>query len=66
VAFRGQTLARWRATFALNLEAAMLACREAYLSMRATGGAIVNVASLAAHGPGKWMGADYAAAKAGW
>lgn len=28
-------------------------------------GAIVNVASLAAHGPGRWMGADYAASKAG-
>jgi 3-oxoacyl-[acyl-carrier protein] reductase len=28
------------------------------------GGAIVNVASISAHGPGKWMGADYAASKA--
>ena len=64
-AFRAMTLERWRATFALNLEAAMLASREAYLHMRTGGGAIVNLASLAAHGPGKWMGADYAAAKAG-
>ncbi len=64
-AFRAMTLERWRATFALNLEAAVLASREAYLHMRAKGGAIVNLASLAAHGPGKWMGADYAAAKAG-
>lgn len=64
-AFRAMTLERWRATFALNLEAAMLASREAYLHMRLGGGAIVNLASLAAHGPGKWMGADYAAAKAG-
>ncbi len=64
-AFRAMNLERWRATFALNLEAAMLASREAYLHMRAKGGAIVNLASLAAHGPGKWMGADYAAAKAG-
>lgn len=31
---------------------------------RARRGSIVNVASLAAHGPGRWMGADYAAAKA--
>jgi 3-oxoacyl-[acyl-carrier protein] reductase len=66
VAFRGMTLDRWRATFRLNLEAALCASREAYVAMRATpGGGIVNVASLAAHGPGKWMGADYAASKAG-
>jgi 3-oxoacyl-[acyl-carrier protein] reductase len=66
LAFRGMTLERWRATFAQNLEAAMLATREAYVFMRAAGGgAIVNVASIAAHGPGKWMGADYAASKAG-
>jgi 3-oxoacyl-[acyl-carrier protein] reductase len=66
VAFRGLTLEKWRATVALNLEAAFLACQEAYLVMRQQKtGAIVNVASLAAHGPGKWMGADYAAAKAG-
>ena len=51
---------------ALNLEAAFSACQQAYLVMRQQKtGAIVNVASLAAHGPGKWMGADYAAAKAG-
>jgi 3-oxoacyl-[acyl-carrier protein] reductase len=63
--FRGLTLTQWRATFALNLEAAMLAAREAYILMRGAGGAIVNVASLAGHGPGRWMGADYAASKAG-
>ncbi len=66
VAFRGLDLERWRATQSVNLEAAFLACREAYLVMRkARKGAIVNVASLAAHGPGRWMGADYAASKAG-
>ena len=66
LAFRGLTLEKWRATQALNLEAAMIACREAYLIMRGQhGGGIVNIASIAAHGPGKWMGADYAAAKAG-
>ncbi len=66
VAFRGLTLESWRKTFALNLEAAFLACQEAYACMRAQrAGGIVNVASLAAHGPGKWMGADYAASKAG-
>lgn len=66
VAFRGLTLEAWRATFRVNLEAALLACQAAYVRMRAQrGGAIVNVCSLAAHGPGKWMGADYAASKAG-
>ena len=72
--FRGLDLDGWRATHSVNLEAAFVACREAYLVMRAksrsrpsgaTRGAIVNVASLAAHGPGRWMGADYAASKAG-
>jgi 3-oxoacyl-[acyl-carrier protein] reductase len=65
-AFRSLRIEGWRAAFALNLEAAFLASQAAYVSMRQQGGgAIVNVASLAAHGPGKWMGADYAAAKAG-
>lgn len=63
-AFRGMTLGKWRETFTINLEAAMLACRQAYIEMRSGGGGIVNIASLAAHGPGKWMGADYAASKA--
>jgi 3-oxoacyl-[acyl-carrier protein] reductase len=65
VAFRGITLEAWRRTFAVDVDAAMEASREAYVLMRRVGaGAIVNIASLAAHGPGKWMGADYAAAKA--
>ena len=64
-AFRGLTLDGWRRTFALNVEAALLASQTVYGPMRAQqGGAIVNIASLAAHGPGQWMGADYAAAKA--
>lgn len=64
--FRALTLASWRGTFATNLEAAMLATQAAYLEMRNhRKGAIVSVASLAAHGPGRWMGADYAASKAG-
>ena len=66
VAFRGLDLARWRHTFAINLEAALLATQAAYPTMRQQRrGAIVNIASLAAHGPGRWMGADYAASKAG-
>lgn len=65
VAFRGLDLAGWRRTFSLNLEAAMLSCQAAYQLMRKQrGGSIVNIASLAAHGPGRWMGADYAASKA--
>ncbi len=66
LAFRGMTLDGWRATQQVNLEASMLAAQEAYLVMRKQrSGCVVNVASLAAHVPGGWMGADYAAAKAG-
>ncbi len=65
-AFRGVTLDKWRTIFRTNLEAAVLASREAYILMRSKQeGAIVNIASIAAHGPGKWMSADYAASKAG-
>jgi NAD(P)-dependent dehydrogenase (short-subunit alcohol dehydrogenase family) len=63
--FRALSLAQWRATFAVNVEAPLLAMQAAYVFMRAQrAGAIVNIASLAAHGAGKWMGADYAASKA--
>ena len=66
IAFRGLTLEKWNATLAVNLDAAMSASRDAYIHMRKAGsGNIVNIASLAAHGPGRWMGADYAASKAG-
>lgn len=66
VAFRGLDLDSWRATQRVNLEATFAASRAAYKVMRkAKGGSIVNMASLAAHGPGGWMGADYAASKAG-
>ena len=66
VAFRGLDLDAWRATQRVNLEATFAASRAAYRVMRkARGGSIVNMASLAAHGPGGWMGADYAASKAG-
>ncbi len=66
VAFRGLKLDDWRATQQLNLESAFVACQEAYRLMRlARSGSIVNIASLAAHGPGRMMGADYAASKAG-
>lgn len=66
VGFRALTLEAWRETFRVNLEAAVVACQAAYTLLRKRRcGAIVNVASLAAHGPGRWMGADYAASKAG-
>ncbi|MDE2852037.1 MAG: 3-oxoacyl-ACP reductase FabG [Acidobacteriota bacterium] len=66
VAFRGLDLDSWRATQRVNLESTFAASRAAYKVMRkAKGGSIVNMASLAAHGPGAWMGADYAASKAG-
>ncbi len=66
VAFRGLDLESWRATQRVNLEATFAASRAAYKVMRKSGGgSIVNMASLAAHGPGGWMGADYAASKAG-
>lgn len=64
VAFRGIKPADWHRTFALNLHAAIRLCQSVYPILRRTGGGIVNIASLAAHGPGKWMGADYAASKA--
>lgn len=65
VAFRGLTLDSWRETFRINLESAMIAAQSAYVVMRKQkGGAIVNVTSISAHGPGGWMGADYAASKA--
>lgn len=65
VAFRGLTLDGWRETFRVNLESALAASQAAYLVMRKQkSGAIVNIASISAHGPGGWMGADYAASKA--
>ncbi|MEM1204204.1 MAG: SDR family NAD(P)-dependent oxidoreductase [Acidobacteriota bacterium] len=63
--FRGLKVDGWQQTFRLNLEAAMVASQAAYVRMRKQkSGGIVNMASIAAHGPGKWMGADYAASKA--
>jgi 3-oxoacyl-[acyl-carrier protein] reductase len=64
VAFRGIKPEGWRETFRLNVDAAMMLCQAVYTPLRRCGGSIVNIASLAAHGPGKWMGADYAASKA--
>ncbi len=66
VAFRGLDLDAWSATFRLNLESAFAASQAAWKVMRKKrSGSIVNMASLAAHGPGGFLGADYAASKAG-
>jgi 3-oxoacyl-[acyl-carrier protein] reductase len=66
MAFRALTPEKWRQTMQLNLEAAVQLCQAVYPIMRRQkSGSIVNIASISAHGPGKWMGADYAAAKAG-
>lgn len=63
--FRAITTGKWRETFQLNTESALSASREAYNFMRkARAGNIINITSISAHGPGKWMGADYAASKA--
>jgi 3-oxoacyl-[acyl-carrier protein] reductase len=65
-AFRGITPEQWQDTFRVNLNSAVAASQAVYPAMRKQkAGNIVNIASLAAHGPGKWMGADYAASKAG-
>ncbi len=64
-AFRALDLESWRRTHAVNVEAAFVISQAAYNTMRRQrSGSIVNIASIAAHGPGKWMGADYAASKA--
>ena len=63
--FRGLDLEAWRRTQAVNVEAALTASQAAYNAMRQQrAGSIVNISSIVAHGPGKWMGADYAASKA--
>ncbi len=63
-AFRALKPEDWRTTLDVNLLAPASAAREAYIIMRKQGfGSIVNMASVSAHGPGKWMGADYAASK---
>lgn len=55
----------WDECLAVNLRAAFLATRAAFVPMRRCGaGAIVNVASIAAHSVSPVGGAAYAAAKA--
>lgn len=60
------SLEDWDECFAVNLRAAFLATQAAFAPMRRRGaGAIVNVASIAAHSVSPVAGAGYAAAKSG-
>ena len=60
------TLEHWQNTLALNLSSAFLATRGVLGAMRRRGGgAIVNVASIAAHSISPVGGAAYAVSKAG-
>jgi 3-oxoacyl-[acyl-carrier protein] reductase len=62
--FLSMTDAQWRRTIATNLDGVFYICRRAVAAM-ADGGAIVNIASEAAHTGGSPMHAHYGAAKAG-
>lgn len=62
--FETMTDGEWHRTIATNLDSVFYACRRAAPVM-ADGGAIVNLASEAAHTGGSPMHADYGATKAG-
>ena len=62
--FETMTDAQWHRTVATNLDGVFYACRRAVPAMR-NGGAIVNLASEAAHTGGSPMHAHYGATKAG-
>ena len=62
--FETMTDEQWRRTIATNLDSVFYACRRAAPVM-ADGGAIVNLASEAAHTGGSPMHAHYGATKAG-
>ena len=62
--FETMTDAEWHRTIAANLDSVFYACRRAVPAM-ADGGAIVNLASEAAHTGGSPMHAHYGATKAG-
>jgi NAD(P)-dependent dehydrogenase (short-subunit alcohol dehydrogenase family) len=57
------SLAQWRAVNAINVEGVLLGCQAAIAAMKETGGAIVNISSLAALNPSPRMAA-YGASKA--
>lgn len=58
------SLADWRREVAINLDGVFLATREAIKSMKARGGSIINIASVAAMA-GIYTAAPYCAAKGG-
>ena len=62
--FETMTDAQWHRTIAANLDSVFYACRRAVPAMR-DGGAIVNLASVAAHIGGSATHAHYGATKAG-
>jgi 3-oxoacyl-[acyl-carrier protein] reductase len=62
--FETMTDAQWHRTIAANLDSVFYACRRAVPAMK-EGGAIVNLASEAAHTGGSPMHAHYGATKAG-
>jgi 3-oxoacyl-[acyl-carrier protein] reductase len=62
--FGTMTDEQWHRTIATNLDSVFYACRRAAPKMR-DGGAIVNIASIAAHTGGSPMHAHYGATKAG-
>jgi 3-oxoacyl-[acyl-carrier protein] reductase len=62
--FETMTDEQWHRTIATNLDSVFYACRRAVSAMR-DGGAIVNLASEAAHTGGSPMHAHYGATKAG-
>jgi 3-oxoacyl-[acyl-carrier protein] reductase len=62
--FETMSDAEWHRTIAANLDSVFYACRRAVPAMR-DGGAIVNLASEAAHTGGSPMHAHYGATKAG-
>jgi len=59
------SLEQWERTIRINLTGTFLCCREVIAHMIGRGyGKIVNVASISGQ-TGRWVGADYAASKAG-
>ncbi|MGH6879640.1 SDR family NAD(P)-dependent oxidoreductase [Hypericibacter sp.] len=62
--FETMTDEQWRRTIAANLDSVFYACRRAVPAMK-QGGAIVNLASEAAHTGGSPMHSHYGATKAG-
>src|ERR687888_2393745 len=63
--FPDSPLERWSAVLDVNLRATMLGIQLALDSMRGSGGAIVNVSSIAGVGSAAHRAPEYAAAKAG-